>query len=212
MDRTKLWVLPSVIFSLATATVSGWCAFPTLEVENVLRKNGVHVGVTDLSDVQTLYGVATPSQSREHAPKKLCYVGTDLSSPFYVSFEAGPLGGWERITGVTLSVNRTDLDRRTGCVRSEAAERLAKDLIEQGFALGQDKSWFFQRFGKPSHIGERRLEFRQESRIRLAPPRNAESGGRKPGDQEDFDVAYHMIVSLSAGKAVRIRWTKTESN
>jgi len=173
----------------------------------------VQVGVTDVSHIQTLYGTANPVQAREHVPKTICYVDTKSSSPTYVSFEAGPLGGWNAITGIALFEKHPDLDERIVCKESETIGPLVRDLIERGFRLREDESWFLNRFGIPSKSSKDRLEFRQASRIRSSFLPHTRQG--VPGmqhDEEDVDVVYNLIVTFSSGKSIRVRWTKTESN
>lgn len=211
--RSRSWISWLSGWCLACISCSVWCAFPALEVEDVLKNNGIHLGTTNLSEIQSIYGVSVPLQSGEHGPTTMCYLvaRTNLDVPINIILEAGPLGGWKRITGFELSAISIDTHRPGECKESMGATQLAGHLIELGLGVGKDKAWFLRRFGKPHKATRNRLEYRTESRVQSDEAPASGAKGLSKHAQHGIDVVYNFIVILSAGKAIRVRWTKTES-
>jgi hypothetical protein len=106
------------------------------------------IGIHSLEDVQKELGYTQFLQRREHAPFQICYKSTLKSDETKVVFEAGPMGGWKKLTAFKIISNKANLLGSDKCEKSTFISKRIQ--TKSGIRLGITKGQLEKILGSPS--------------------------------------------------------------
>lgn len=102
---------------------------------------GLTLGKHSLGDVKARLGNAPVSKTRaaEGRPNTLCYASNKAADNTVVVFEAGPLGGFEELTGITVGPSHAFTASFQDCTKSYMVDRssAAAGKLRLGADIGE---------------------------------------------------------------------------
>jgi hypothetical protein len=117
------------------------------------RVGSIAIGTSSFADVMAKFGdTETFTSGVEHAPRLACYRALDDDDDTVLLFEAGPMGGWKRLTGISVT-NTTLWNHPRQCNRSALVnKRLA---TASGLRLGLPVADLVKFLGEPTIRNDR---------------------------------------------------------
>jgi hypothetical protein len=115
-------------------------ATDTLE-DGVFMLGPVQIGATSFNQIRSWFGAAeTTSPGLDGSHQQICYVLNSGGRKMHIIFETGPMGGFNKVTGIRLGSK--------GAPKSCLALKAGAELMAfgNGVQLGQEKSEFIRRF------------------------------------------------------------------
>jgi hypothetical protein len=135
--------------------------------DQVFTVAGFTIGKATLADVQKRLGSAQFLPRKESSPYVIGYLFEDQNMA--VLFEAGALGGWERLTGISL-VSRGRL--KPNIPLSKVGKSGGSTIsTESGLRLGMGKDEIISALGRPSQIFTDRLVYKHVLRQEANTPK-----------------------------------------
>lgn len=159
---------------------------------------GFTIGQHTLEDIQKVLGKAKFLTRREQAPKRICYVSGEKQNDTIVIFEAGPIGGWEMLTAITIASGKVSFKERSSCtVASQVSTNVS---TEGGLKLGLDRAGLEAILGNPSraHGSTLHYEFRAREKMTEKQIQKLAKLWPKVGDDPYMDVSSDVEAIFSS--------------
>lgn len=157
---------------------------------------GLTLGKHSLGDVKAKLGNAPISKARdaEGRPKTLCYVSSRAADNTVVVFEAGPLGGFEELTSITVGPSHAFSASFQDCTKSSAVDRssAAAGKLRLGADIGEVASSLRVKVAR-TKAGLIELPFESPTRVK----------DKRSGKLLEGDTLSGVIADDSGG---RIHW------
>jgi hypothetical protein len=174
---------------------------------------GLTLGKHSLKDVQTRLGKAKILPAREHGPSRICYVSDRRSDGTIVLFEAGPLGGWEYLTGFTIVGKETAFPDSKFCTESPQVQRGV--ATESGIGLEQDLAELRRILGEPTEQQSEKILYLYHAQERLTEEQRRKLDVSKltgpSGAPMFYDVSSSVQVRLKNRRLILISVYRLES-
>lgn len=158
---------------------------------------GLTIGQHTLEDTQKELGKAKFLPRREQAPKRICYISEKKQDNTTVTFEAGPMGGWELLTAITIASGKVSLKERSSCaIASQVSTNIS---TEGGLKLGLDRASLESILGKPSRVNGNTFhyEFRTREKMTEKQIQKLAKLWPKVGDDPYMDVSSDVEATFS---------------
>jgi hypothetical protein len=157
---------------------------------------GLTLGKHTLGDVKAKLGNAPVSKTRdaEGRPNTLCYAASKATDNTVVVFEAGPLGGYEELTSITVGPSDAFSAAFQDCTKSDIVDRsaAAAGKLRLGGDIGEVASSLRVKVAR-TKVGLIELPFETPTRLK----------DKRTGKLLDGDTLSGVIAKDSDG---RIQW------
>jgi hypothetical protein len=184
------------------------CLAETTLSNDVFSLGSIKIGVSTLSDVQSLLGKSylTRNGKDDESPLELCYEAPPPHGHFYVIFVSGVMGGFSRVTEFVITRQRP----KGNCSRLMSAELI--DSSGNGVHLGQSRNEFMGKF--PIKFTENGSDLSYEVQAKRAANKDELKNLQKEWPNEKrytFDVSVNIQAHFENGVLTRYQVSKIES-
>ena len=193
----KLDVIRKLLFvTCIVGSSAASCGERALLSRDDMSVIGFEIGRSSLSDIQAGMGEVNLMPRREHEPYRICYLSQSMDA--YVVFEAGPMGGWDRITSFTISLGG-DAEKILCGKSNIPSDKLS---TASGLKLGMAESSIRDRFGQPTRETATTLTYLQEVPIFI----------ERDEELLRFDRTMMLKAQFNNAKLTALTISKIETN
>jgi hypothetical protein len=172
---------------------------------------GVAIGRDSMKDVQGRFGRTILLPRKEHAPDRVCYLYEQNNASNVIVFEAGPLGGWNTITGFSLYDNSIGFQERDMCM--DCSAWLTNVQTKGGIATGMHINDLTKIVGKPSRMSDNEVIYVYQGKRNMSQKEldNVALSWPEARQNPAFDVTSWMVAKFIKSRLVFYGAMKIES-